>query len=232
LWGCQRAALTRAREEPVTHETGFGIRDSGLGVLLWSSFALMAASVPEASASRPIIQPVVVIRSYNTFGVSHADLAAADVTADEILRAIGLETRWLDCGQATSPRDLAAACGAPLGANEFILRILESTVDVESGDVPLGTSIVDVRTGAGVMSTVYPDRVARVAAGAGVDSPRLLGRAIAHELGHLLQQKAEHSAGGIMRARWSRHELQRDEVADWRFNESDAARIRARVQER
>jgi hypothetical protein len=71
-----------------------------------------------------------------------------------------------------------------------------------------------------------------VAASAGVDAPRLLGRAIAHELGHLLLGRTQHSESGIMRAAWSRQELQRNEVVDWRFSEPDATQIRARARTR
>jgi hypothetical protein len=95
--------------------------------------------------------------------------------------------------------------------------------------VSLGNSLINGRTGAGVVATVYPDRVARIAARAGIDPHHLLGLAVAHEIGHLLLGSAEHSADGLMRERWSLIELQRDEDADRYFSPADVTTIRGRI---
>ena len=54
------------------------------------------------------------------------------------------------------------------------------------GTLPLGDAMLDRHTGTGVLATIYVDRVEWLARQAGADSRALLGRAIAHELGHLL----------------------------------------------
>ena len=55
-------------------------------------------------------------------------------------------------------------------------------------------------------------------------SPSLvLGRAIAHELGHLLIGTPRHSSRGLMRALWSQEELRGDRAADWRFSADESA---------
>jgi hypothetical protein len=61
---------------------------------------------------------------------------------------------------------------------------------------------------------------------AGADVAVLLGRTVAHEIGHLLIGTNRHAASGLMRARWSREELQRNHPADWRFNARDGVEMR------
>jgi hypothetical protein len=57
----------------------------------------------------------------------------------------------------------------------------------------------------------------------------LLGRAIAHEIGHLLLGTASHACAGLMRARWLTGELQRDWPLDWVLSVPEGARMRWRL---
>ena len=72
---------------------------------------------------------------------------------------------------------------------------------------------------------MYADRINVLASRTGVNAATLLGRAVAHEIGHLLLGTARHSAAGLMRARWSDRELGREVAADWTFSPADVARI-------
>ena len=49
-----------------------------------------------------------------------------------------------------------------------------------------------------------------------------LGFAVAHEVGHLLLGTNAHGAAGLMRAVWSRSELQRNDPADWLFTAGES----------
>ena len=80
-----------------------------------------------------------------------------------------------------------------------------------------------------VLSTVFPDVVALVARDAGVDARRLLGYAVAHEIGHLLLNSPQHSSAGLMRALWSRLELQERRTGDWVFSNAEAETMRLAV---
>ena len=85
-------------------------------------------------------------------------------------------------------------------------------------DVPMGSSLVGAgAAGMPVFSTVHPDRVTVVADAARVDRRVVLGRAIAHEIGHLLLNTSRHADHGLMRAIWSPRELRRNVDADWKF---------------
>jgi hypothetical protein len=83
-----------------------------------------------------------------------------------------------------------------------------------------------------VFTTVYCDRTKSVARAAGVDERRVLGYAIAHELGHLLLDTPGHSASGLMRAWWSAAELRRNTSADWGFDATAAGTVRSAAETR
>ncbi len=55
---------------------------------------------------------------------------------------------------------------------------------------------------------------------------RLLGRAIAHEVGHLLLPGGRHSPSGLMRAPWVYEELMENRREDWVFSPQDGRQLR------
>jgi hypothetical protein len=83
-------------------------------------------------------------------------------------------------------------------------------------------------TNTGVLATVYGDRVVRRAAGR-INQSVLLGRTIAHELGHLLLGLRTHSRSGLMREFWSDEELRRNHMPDWAFAPDDRRRMCVRL---
>ena len=92
----------------------------------------------------------------------------------------------------------------------------------------LGEAFVDTGAGAGVLATIYADRVKLMAELSGTDAASLLGRAIAHELGHLLLATNAHSPSGLMRARWTPSDILGNQIADWVLTRKDAEEIRKR----
>jgi hypothetical protein len=64
-----------------------------------------------------------------------------------------------------------------------------------------------------------------LAAALRVDEGTLLGRAMTHEIGHLLLGTLDHSEGGLMRRHWS----ERGRDADWLFSAIQAEEIRTAV---
>jgi hypothetical protein len=65
-----------------------------------------------------------------------------------------------------------------------------------------------------------------------VDVHLLLGRAMVHEVGHLLLGTSRHAAHGLMRAVWSREDLRDGGERQWFFTRADAARMRAALHRR
>ena len=78
----------------------------------------------------------------------------------------------------------------------------------------------------GVLMTVdlFPTRV--IAREAPTEVPTLLGRAIAHEIGHLMLVSSHHPNAGLMRAFWSQDELRGVKPAHWQFSAREVAQMR------
>jgi len=80
------------------------------------------------------------------------------------------------------------------------------------------------------VANVYADRTRELADGREFEV--ILGRVIAHELGHLLLGKNAHSAAGIMHARWRAQDLGLSRQAAMLFLPGEAKRIHAQVRAR
>jgi hypothetical protein len=169
----------------------------------------------------------VVVRVYDANGVmAGTNLAALD-QARKTLEAASIDVIWRLCATTPSP------CNAPMAPEELAIRIVRSLVQPRlGGGLPLGNAMLDTGNGNGVLATIYVDRVEWLAQQAGADSRALLGRAIAHELGHLLLATTTHGPVGLMRALWSHDEVRRGHARDWAFAPSELAVIRRRAQAR
>jgi len=164
----------------------------------------------------------VVVRVYDNTGATDAERRPSLAIAASIVSTASVELRWKTC-----PR----ACETPLAPGELAIRIIHSgtVVDGSRRVLPLGDAMLNSQTGSGVLATVYIDRVTWMAEQTGVDARALLGRAIAHELGHLLMATGAHGANGLMRPVWSQSEIRRRQVDDWIFRPREIAAIKART---
>lgn len=91
--------------------------------------------------------------------------------------------------------------------------------------VALGESMLD-REQHSVLMTIDMLPVRVIAERTVAALPTLLGRAIAHEMGHLLLGSAEHARAGLMRALWSHDELRGMKPAHWEFSPREASQMR------
>jgi hypothetical protein len=89
--------------------------------------------------------------------------------------------------------------------------------------------VIDAKNGIGVLATVYVDRVLNLVRRLDIDQRTLLGRTIAHEIGHLLLATNRHSTSGLMRELWSPEELLASRADDWALRPFEAAAIRQRL---
>jgi hypothetical protein len=69
------------------------------------------------------------------------------------------------------------------------------------------------------------DRVQAIAQRTSIPSGSLLGRAIAHEVGHLLLGTNAHAPRGLMREIWTDAELALERREDWLFAPSERAAL-------
>ena len=197
-------------------------------------FALtLALPVAAAAASAGWID--VPVRVYNTSNLQYDLVDRALVVAEGALAPAAVYVDWRRCPpeRIDIPETTVRSpmCARPLRAGELAVRVVPMPVPRGySGTLPLGDALVNRNSGAGVLATVYADRVIWLAKAAGTDLTALLGRAIAHELGHLLMGTSGHGLqGGLMRAVWTREELRWPRPEDWQLATSDVARIRSRA---
>jgi hypothetical protein len=88
----------------------------------------------------------------------------------------------------------------------------------------LGYAFPDAKAGAHV--TVLYDRIKPLGQSGVISVSALLGYATAHEIGHVLLGTTEHSADGIMKARWGKPEYERAAIGFLEFTPSQRAEIR------
>ena len=180
----------------------------------------------------------VTVRIYDAAGVGTEKRRASLDIAASIISTASVELIWRHCSEpitkAGPPRVNRTAenfCELPLAPGELALRMVRSgTVNDQSRELPLGDALMNTRTGGGgVLATIYVDRVDWLAAQTGVDPRALLGRAIAHELGHLLMATSTHATNGLMRPIWLQSEIRRRQSNDWTFRPTEIAAIKART---
>jgi len=193
--------------------------------MAWTAFglpALLVLLMSDASIARPSDQPpaTIAVRVFAVSAVSPGVLERAELEAHAIFRGIGVNAVWTNCAGAQ-----LATCQSPINADEVVVRIVAARVAISQRVVPMGAALVVPGQRHGSLATIYVDAVDTTAAHAMADPSRLLGRAVAHEIGHLLLNTNEHSNNGLMRAVWSLSEMRRDNPLDWRFTDHEAAAI-------
>src|SRR5688572_18617769 len=178
----------------------------------------LAVVSPLAAASGP--EMTVAIRTYNYAQIAVEDLVEARATASAIFADAGISIEWIDCRVLQS--EFGVPCTGPLNERGDLLLRLVDHAPLGSATatrvVPLGTSMLDREQRRGVIMDVNVLPIRAIAATASTDVTTLLGRAIAHEIGHLLLGTPHHAKEGLMRAHWSQDELRGMMPASWRFS--------------
>jgi hypothetical protein len=173
---------------------------------LAASYMLTTAAA-SASAAAITAWTDVVVRVYDTSGLPRDSRRRALDGAGAALATASVEITWIDCADAGACRPSPAPRG-------LIVRLVRGQAATVRRLSPLGHALVDPGTRMGVLATVFADRVQAIAAECGMDEATLLGRAIAHEVGHLLAGSNTHARAGLMRAFWTPEELRRDRPED------------------
>lgn len=201
--------------------TGIGFK----GVSLMLSLAGLAAQPLDSGLK-------IELHIYNYSAVSHQILARAEQESARIFERIGIATIWLDCPLTSQETVRNRACALPDAPTKFALRLLSNSMADSlgvGGDI-FGSALLPADEGFGVVANVYADRARKLADGSELEV--ILGRVIAHELGHLLLGKNAHSAAGLMQARWCARDLGLSRQAAMLFLPGEAKRIRAEVRAR
>jgi hypothetical protein len=139
----------------------------------------------------------------------------AEEEAAGIFHAAGIQIKWNEC-----------RCSPVLSPTSVMLRIIPRyyrSMQMSSRRENLGYAVAG--TEGGGLATVFYDRVQATAKGENLS--RVLGYAIAHEIGHILLGQSSHSSAGLMRANWSEKDLKPVHRDQMQFTPEEAERIRA-----
>jgi len=186
---------------------------------------LSIVTATRACAVEAAPKAAVAVRTFNYAAMPNGELAAAKSEAEHIFDEAGISLEWIDC-RVPGTND-GAACTEPLLiGRDLMLRFVDRRSPEGERIVALGESMLDREQRGGVLMTVDLFPVRSVANGAYTSVSTLLGRAVAHEIGHLLLGSGEHPRLGLMRALWSHEELRGLKPAHWKFSAREASRMR------
>ena len=194
--------------------------------------AMFVASLAEIGAE-PAAPLTVTVRTYNYARVPGDSLVDARASAGAIFERAGIALNWLDCRVPQSAE--GANCTEPLHqGSDLILRLMDRGSNAASNPsrvVTLGESMLDHERRTGVLMTLDLPFVRAIASQSDADMAVLLGRAIAHEMGHLLLGSGDHPREGLMRARWSQDELRGLRPSNWLFSPAEGAQMRKNLEQ-
>ena len=201
-----------------------------VGVILAARFA--SSALPAAPDRQT---PGVTVSIFNVAHVPPRTLAHAEQVASGIFQAAGIDTEWT-AALVANPVDLltdfsvapASGCDQPLGSDTVRVQILTAA--------PPGFSIQALGyslpcAGRGIQVTIYEDRIEAVSEHTLAAFYRVLGHALAHEIGHVLLQSSAHEKTGIMKSVWSKADWQRAAVTIVPFSSDEANRILQQLQQ-
>lgn len=191
-------------------------RRASAHVLILACAAVWTSPTTLTAGAGPRI--ALAVRVYQTAGLPFALEQRALAEAEAVLRAGLVEVRWQGCtGPNPSP-----ICTLPPGPSELLLVVRAGDPCHQDPSATLGAAFVAPRAG-GVLATVYVSCVESLAMAARADVAVLLGRVVAHELGHLMMRTPGHAHRGLMRPHWTPDEIRRNLPADWAFTAGDVA---------
>lgn len=195
----------------------------GAAVRVAATAAMLGLGFLGTSGQAAVILDSLTVRIYDNAGVLAGDRARAITRANEILSRADLTVDWRDC-PAGGMRN-RGNCLAPPARGDLAVRLVRSPKS-DPHSRALGTALIDDTTGSGTLATVYVDRVMSVAGQAKTDVWGMVGRVMAHEIGHLLLGSNSHSASGLMREIWTLRDLARNRPQDWSFSRAQRDELR------
>ena len=142
---------------------------------------------------------------YNYGNVPAATLADAQAFATKSYRAAGIELTWEEC--PISDDDNRRVC-SPDQANNgrpLFLRLIPETMVAGAGGRTDSEEVLGVAYDS--FAFVFYERIQSRALAWRVPEYVLLGRSMAHELGHLILGQNSHAPTGLMRRRFAKEDL-------------------------
>jgi hypothetical protein len=172
---------------PCRRETAMEKRTRNIMVAAAMAGLALAAGTSRAADRQG---PAIVLHWTNHARTPLADVLRAQAEAERIFGAIGVRVVWVD--GATGPEHRACE-----GLNLFLSLASPAMIEELSSQGARDNVLGSAPRGVGRIF-IYVERVRRRAAESLLDERVLLGRVIAHEIGHQVLPGSGHSAAGIM----------------------------------
>ena len=206
-------------------------RETLVVMKLMSATAMLVLVAVAAGSTVPLraeSPSTLTVRLYNTAGLPVSALVAARLAAGPILRDTGIDVTFRTCQTADAARADAPIdrCDDSLKPGEVVVRIVDApALNPVLDPTAYGVTYVVRETNRGWLATVFADRITAAASRVDLDRGTLIGRVLAHEVGHLLLGSGYHGDAGLMRAQWPDDLLQHRDAAEWRFSMTEVAAI-------
>jgi len=172
------------------------------------------ASAAEAQVGSIGSPRTVAVRVYEADPVSAQVMRSAHAIAATIFHETGINVGWVSCSMQDRPVR-SERCDVPLSESIDVAMRLIASEPSQGIDGVLGRAHLDGPRHHGVLASIYTDRIIATATRLGLDPATLLGRVMAHEIGHLLGWR--HSLTGLMRPHWTAGDLRRPNPSDFVF---------------
>ncbi len=190
--------------------------------LIFGAVSIFLSDPAWAGGQNP---PTVRVVLHDSSQASGELLAEASVFAVGVFRDAGIEFSIASEGQERVCR--------PGHSDHFCVQVLVRPRHPEFAPgkrPPMGVALAADRNRAVV--SVYLDVVTEVALLYGLPVGKVLGIAIAHELGHVMLPPPSHSSAGIMQPSWDGDDLRQAAGGDVAFTNQQAALMRERLSNR
>jgi len=163
----------------------------------------------------PILAVAVAIQIHNLAGAPPPVVLDAAREVARVYAEIDVQVDWIDA-QEHDPTVV------------HVILISDETGDLRRARHTVMGATVWTTAGTPVVYVFYR-RVQAIAARYTSAVSLVFACTLAHELGHVLMPDQAHSSHGLMRATWSREELQRADQGQLHFTPDEVARIRGSV---
>jgi len=163
------------------------------------SFAAAGEVPVSTSASLEAPVPELVVLIYGFPGLSTWTLREAGAEAARLLRPVSVKFTWVNCNSSAPP----PSCRPPLEPSALIVRILPNALPSATSSA-LGFATL---SGDDPAAFIFYDRALALRTHAR-PMTSILGRAMAHEIAHLLLPPPGHANLGLMKGVWTADGLQ------------------------
>lgn len=192
--------------------------------------ALSASAAP--AMDRQVSSPTaytITLRVYDYVHLDRKILSTAEAEAAGILGRAGVSVRWVDCPTSHAVVADFPDCQTPPQLNDYFLSILSNEMTATQGNSEDAMGAADDSDHGSRRAAIFFNRIDSLAGGDQAPANVLMGRVIAHEIGHLLLGPNAHSRTGIMKAAWSARELGMLAAHEMFFTPEQSSRIEARL---